>query len=371
MSNEIEQRANREDFLIELRGNYEKNQIEHRTNHENFSNEIRVNQGEINLKRRESSENLSVKPRESREEPSDLEDTKSRESREGLSNEQLVLRIKAGENVAENMLELWQQNKGIIHQIARKYSAMAEYEDLKQEGYFGLCAAVDHWNPDKETNFMTYAIFWIRTKIGRYARENGTVRISDGTVSRLYQYKKLSHQFYQEFGRKPTDQEVCCYMDLSTGWLQCVKQAALMMTIGSLDKPIAGAEDLLMGDIVASDENLEDNVLDQVQQYQLQTVIWNAVDSLPGKQPDVIRMRYQDNKTLQAVGDSMGLTRERVRQIENKAFRTLRNKRYSDMLLPFLDEEIRSRGMSGNGVGSFNCTWTSSTEKTAFWLADR
>lgn len=76
-----------------------------------------------------------------------------------MTNDQLVLRIRAGEDTAENMLMLWQQNQGIIGKLAGKYKSMAEEEDLKQEGFLGLCEAVRHWEPDDGADFMSYAIF--------------------------------------------------------------------------------------------------------------------------------------------------------------------------------------------------------------------
>lgn len=287
-----------------------------------------------------------------------------------MTNEQLVLRIQAGENEAENMLELWQQNKGFIYKMAIKYKGYAEIEDLLQESYFGLHEAVQHYDSTMKVPFVNYAAFWIRQTVGRYIKGNGCVRIPEHVQNLQRKIKKMESQWLSQFGRKPTEWEICRYLGIDLESLKQARKDAKMSKIGSLNVPVGEDGDATLYELVPGNNDM-DEVLEQVQQEQLQTVIWSVVDSLPDKQPDIIRMRYQDNKTLQAVGDSMGLTRERVRQIENKAFRTLRNKRYSDMLLPFLDEEIRSRGMRGNGVGSFNQTWTSSTEKAALWLSER
>ena len=79
-----------------------------------------------------------------------------------MSNEQLVASIRADENVAENMLQLWKQNKAFIGMLATKYMAYAEIENLKQEGYIGLCEAVSHYDLKQEIAFITYAGFWIK-----------------------------------------------------------------------------------------------------------------------------------------------------------------------------------------------------------------
>ena len=75
-----------------------------------------------------------------------------------MTNEQLVLRIRAGENIAENMLALWQQCRGVIVELARKYSAVAEQEDLEQEAYFAISKAVDSYDHEKGASFLTASV---------------------------------------------------------------------------------------------------------------------------------------------------------------------------------------------------------------------
>ncbi|WP_276952461.1 sigma factor-like helix-turn-helix DNA-binding protein, partial [Enterocloster lavalensis] len=94
---------------------------------------------------------------------------------------------------------------------------------------------------------------------------------------------------------------------------------------------------------------------------------------LPGQQPAVIRQRYQGGMSLREIGEAQGTTPEAVRQIHAKALRELRASRFSKRLRPFLPEaeRIYSMGLRGNGVGKFNRTWTSSTEKAALWLEEQ
>lgn len=89
-----------------------------------------------------------------------------------MTNEQLVLRIRAGENVAENMLTLWQQCRVIIVELARKYSAVAEQEDLEQEAYFAISKAVDSYDHEKGASFLTWARFWISAADGKVHTES-------------------------------------------------------------------------------------------------------------------------------------------------------------------------------------------------------
>lgn len=346
------------------------NDIEQKVNNENITVEQRANRENLLVELRAISENNSAEPRGNRENICDEAARKRRGSGEKLSNEQLVLRIRTGEDAAGNMLILWQQNQGIIGKLAGKYKSMAEEEDLKQEGFLGLCEAVRHWEPDGGANFMSYAIFWIRQRMIRYGQNNGTVRISIEAGEKLRQYQKISNLFYQQTGRKPTDQEICHCMGISEGWLACIKKAARMDKIGSLDSHIDGVEELKLGDVVAGEEDIENSVLDQVQKEQLRAVVWPLVDGLPGQQSAVIRKRYQEGKTLQAIGDDLGVTRERARTIEASALRELRKPSRSGQLRPFLDDRIRSMAMSGNGVSSFQSSWTSSTERAALWAEE-
>lgn len=94
-----------------------------------------------------------------------------------MTNEQLVVRIQAGEETAANMLQLWQQNKGFVASIAKKYRGYAEMEDLMQEGYIGLNDAVAHYKEGKGALFTSYAAFWIRSRIRRYVEQSGTIRL--------------------------------------------------------------------------------------------------------------------------------------------------------------------------------------------------
>ncbi len=118
-------------------------------------------------------------------------------------------------------------------------------------------------------------------------------------------------------------------------------------------------------DLVADQTDATGDILDQVQQEQLEAVIWPLVDSLSDMQSKVVRMRYQEGLTLKEAGKRLGCHLNNIRQHESSAFRELRRPSRASKLRPFLDEEIRSEGMRGVGVTRFNETWTSATERVA------
>lgn len=281
-----------------------------------------------------------------------------------MTNEELVIRIKSGIDTADNMLQLWQQNRQFIHAIAKRYSGRAELEDLEQEGYLALYDAVDGFNPDARYKFLTYAKHWINQRMTRYIQNNGTVRIPVHEAEKLQEYRKMVNAFRVYLNRKPTRHEIALNMGISDKMVTSLEKAAEMGKIGSLDSYVTEEEDGgTVGDMVACDVDIESDVLAGIQYEQLRAVIWEKVDALPEQQGEVIRQRYGEGKTLKATGDSLGMTIDRTRTIESNA---LRNLRRSKLLRSFLnDRELYSIGITGNGANRFERTWTSSTERAA------
>lgn len=287
------------------------------------------------------------------------------------SNEQLVVRIKAGIDVADNMFQLWQQNQGFVATIAKRFRGYEDMEDLMQQGYIGLCQAVDGYDPDEGVPFINYAGYWIRQSMQRYIEDCGNiVRLPVHARNRVNKFKKLCNSFESYFGRKPTDEELEYYLGVSENVLEDIKKSATMLQIGSLDVPVGEDEDGSMYDLLPGPESPEGEIVDHLQNEQLRETLWGMVDELPGQQPAVIRMRYLGDQTFGKISEQVGRSYQRTVQIHNDALRQLRRPRYRKKLEPFLDGEIYSSGLKGNGLGQFNRTWTSSTERAAIALAD-
>jgi len=290
-----------------------------------------------------------------------------------MTNEELVVRIKAGIDVAENMLALWQQCRRFIHILARHYQGNAEIEDLEQEGYLALYDAIDGFDVEMGFKFLTYAEHRIRQRMMRYIQNNGTVRIPVHEREKLREYKKLVNSYRIHLGRKPSRHEIADNMNISHKMVLELEKAANMGKLRSMDMLLTVDEDsVTVGDMVADDIDIESDVLEDVQQEQLKAVLWPLVDALPDNQGQVLRQRFQENKTLKETGESIGVTVERVRQIEARAMRGLRCSRNAKLLKSFLDDErAYNMGLSGNGLESFNRTWTSSTERVAMYLFNK
>lgn len=293
-----------------------------------------------------------------------------------LSNEQLVARIRAGEKVAGNMEQLYSQVRRFIHSIAWKYRDSGELEDLEQEGYLALYPAIDGYDPAQGVRFLTYAEYHIRQRMRRYLQMNGScLRLPVHCLDKVQKYKRFCSSFQQEYGREPSGREAAAFMGLTREQVEDIRENACMARLGSLDSPVKGidgGEDTTIGDMVASAEDMEGDVVERMQQEQLKAELWDCVDSLPGQQPAVIRMRFQENMTMEAIGQEYGTSGEAVRQMQAKALRELRKPRYAKRLRPFLPDadRIYSMALVGNGAGKFNLTWTSSTERVALDVMD-
>ena len=293
-----------------------------------------------------------------------------------LNNEQLVIRIKAGKDVAGNTEQLYTQVRRFIHAVAWKYRDSGELEDLEQEGYLALYPAIDGYDPAQGVKFLTYAEYHIKQRMRRYLQMNGScLRLPVHCLEKVQQYKRFRSSYQQEYGREPSDREAAAFMGLTLGQIEDIRENACIARLGSLDSPVKGidgGEDTTIGDMMASAEDMEGDALERIQQEQLKAELWDCVNSLPGQQPAVLKMRFQENMTLGAIGQEYETTPEAVRQTHNKALRELRKSKYAKRLRPFLpdDERIYSMAITGNGMGKFNRTWTSSTERVALDVMD-
>lgn len=287
-----------------------------------------------------------------------------------MSNEEIVTRIKAGIDGAANMELLYTQNRGMICKIASKYQSYAEYDDLLQEGFVGLCNAVDAWEPEGGASFIAYAVFWIRQAMQRYIENNGScVRIPSGQQQRIRKYKKLCARYLKLLGREPADWELCRLLDVSQDVLHHIREDARKGQIQSLSAPLGEDGDLSLEDTIPDPRDDYAGILDAVQQEELEAVLWPMVDSLEERQAKTLRARYQDGKTLKETGEALGCSLQQARVIETNALRTLRRPRYANRLRPFLyDDMVRSKGMQGTGAERFRQTWTSATEREAIHL---
>jgi RNA polymerase sigma factor (sigma-70 family) len=239
--------------------------------------------------------------------------------------QQLGKRVMAGDEQARQ--QMIESNLRLVISIGKRYMHRGfPFSDIVEEGNLGLIKAVEKFNYKRGFRFSTYASWWIRQYIERGIINQGKlVRLPVHVVERLNRYLGKVEQLVQELGREPLAQEVAVKMKTSEEEVVDLKQ--LVRTTCSLDSPINDRTDTFLRDVIVDPAGLSpDETADGVRR-RAELIAW--VKELPEKEQTVIVSRFGLNgdeaKTLEEIGREMGLTRERVRQIEMAALVRLRN----------------------------------------------
>lgn len=271
-----------------------------------------------------------------------------------MTNEELVLDYRSGNKDA--LEALYSQNTGMIEKIIRKYGAYEELDDLRQEAYFGIVKAAEQWNPERNCSFLSYAVYWIRAAIVRYIEEcGGVVRIPSHKRALINRYNKAVNNYRVRFGMYPSDIELRALLELTQEQLERLKADIQSSRIRSTSEIIGGEDDdITLEDTLTAEGDQYEDVIDKIQREQLSDTIWSCVDDLKPQHASVIRGHFGEGKTLKECGESLGVSTERARQLEQGAIRELRKSKYSKRLRPFLTEQgAYTIGLKFNGIGAF------------------
>lgn len=244
---------------------------------------------------------------------------------------QLAARIKRGDKKArEHMIRA---NLRLVVKIAREYEGLGlPLLDLINEGNMGLMKAVERFDPAKGGKLSTYSSWWIKQSIRRaLANQGKTIRLPVHVADKIYHMRLAELRLQETLGREPTEEELAQELDTTPRRVAALRTAAIRPA--SLDAPLGDEDSSRLGDVVP--DEMASNPSDHFEHTTTAAKVLELVEKLPDREASILRFRFGLNggseRTLEEVGKKFGVTRERIRQLQNLALGKLRQMLEQDL----------------------------------------
>lgn len=283
-----------------------------------------------------------------------------------MTNEKIVLKYQESKD-QDLLAELYQKNRGLIWKVVNRFKRSSEVDDLLQESYFAVLQAAERWRPDRGASFSSYLYKWCKAVVLRYNRS--CVCLPEYKETEIRNYHSFIAEFIRDRGREPSDTELMKALNISQEKLDKLRADASADNIRYLSEPIG--EGMTLGDLVPDSKDCYEAAENKIQHEQLKEALSKTINLLEPIEKEIVNLRYRKDRTLQETAEETGLTIQRIRLIEAKAFRKLRSPRLARELIPFLEDCAVRYGYGASGLGQFRRIGSSSVELAALAIERR
>lgn len=286
-----------------------------------------------------------------------------------MSNEELAVYLKENPEDKARQEVLYFQVVNYVKKYINRFFPAADKEDLLQESYFALMKTVNMYNPDKGS-FLNYFTWYLRNYLSRYiyASNGGMCAMLNELTDK---YKRTVRDI-ENLGQIPTYETIAERMSVDIKRVKELEKYAEHRNYSSTDVSIGEDKSIsLIEQIQDYNTDVEGEALDNVEREELKRDIWECVERLPQNHAEVLIRHFKNQEQYKDIAEDLEISYQQVTQRKIEAFRKMReDARTIRQLRPYLDN-VRGEAFKGNGVGTFNRTWTSSTERIALKRLER
>lgn len=290
-----------------------------------------------------------------------------------MTNEELIEQIRFSQgDKQELLLQLYEQNKQLISKVIKPYlhrHAAMDENDLLQEAYFGICEAVEHYDPDKGA-FSTYMTHWIKASVNRpFYRMSRADSVPEHMVQKMISYNRIATQYRQQTGTDPPDYIFRINLQLSQEQLERLRKINDRGQAASLSDLIPGTDGVTIADMIPDQTDMINDLCDDLDAERDAAELWHEVDQLDPRQAQVLRIRCQDNLTVREIADQMQLTPGKVNDAIKRGCQKLARKK---TIRRIAKERgfLSTNDMFGGGLKQYLHTGTSCVEKAVIRKMD-